>query len=115
MSKRPSLTVTLTAQTLGDLDEVAREWGCTPEQVALTAIYRLINEEAPSDEVYKTLPAPPPEPELEVLDDAAEALRAFIQEGVDSAERGELIPHDEVIAELRRRDEEALGAAKNAA
>ena len=27
-------------------------------------------------------------------------FRAFIQEGIDAADRGELIPHEEVMAEL---------------
>jgi len=31
------------------------------------------------------------------------AYLAFVQEGIDSADRGELIPHDEVMAELEAR------------
>ena len=102
MGKQETIPVSLDAERVADLDRAAAVLGCSREQAIVAAVIRWLDEESP-DEQWRSLPQPPPQPGLEVLDDAAKAARAFIQEGIDSAERGELVDHEEVIAELRRR------------
>jgi predicted transcriptional regulator len=103
MGKQQAISVSLDSDWMASLDELAVRLGCSREQLIRTAVVRLLDEEAPMDELWKSLPEPPPQEGLEVLDDAAKALRDVIQEGIDSAERGELVDHGDVIADLRRR------------
>lgn len=103
MGKRETIRVPLDVDLIKEIDKLAAEFGCSRDKLVGAAIQRFVSEESPLDDFWASLPNPPPEPGLEVLDEAAEALNAFIQEGIDSAEREELIDHEDVIAELKRR------------
>lgn len=79
MSKEP-ITAAVGADTLALVDKVAGLRGQSREEFAAEAIQRVAEHEA----------------------DFAD----FIQAGIDSADRGELIPHEEVMSELRAMIEE---------
>jgi predicted transcriptional regulator len=79
MSKT-SITAAVDAETLKLIDRVTGTRGQTREAFAAEAIQRVAEHEA----------------------DFAD----FIQAGIDSADRGELIPHEEVMSELRAMIEE---------
>lgn len=70
----------LDPETTALLDRVAKAKGKTRESYAAEAIQRVTEHEA------------------DFMD--------FIQEGIDCADRGELIPHEKVMEELRARIEE---------
>ena len=46
--------------------------------------------------------------------DYDEWFRAKVQEGIDAADRGELLSHEEVVKRARRRREELLGRKRSA-
>jgi len=68
------ITTRLDAETLALVDRVAKAQGRSRSWFAAQAIKRAAEAEA--------------------------EYQAFVQEGIDSADRGELIPHEEVMAEL---------------
>ncbi len=77
MSKSSVITARIDAETLALVDKIAAAQGRTRSWFAAQAVRRMAEEE--------------------------EAFLAFIQAGIDSADRGELIPHEEVFAHLRER------------
>ncbi len=77
MSKTSVITARLDQDTLDLVDKVAGAQGRTRSWFAAHAIREAAEREA------------------EYL--------AFVQEGIDAADRGELTPHDEVFARLRAR------------
>jgi len=79
MSKT-SITAAVDAETLALIDRVAGTRGQSREAFAAEALRRVAEHEA----------------------DFAD----FIQAGIDSAHRGELIPHEDVMSELRAMIEE---------
>ena len=79
MNKPASITAQVDAHTLAIVEELARVRGRSIEEFAAEAIQRVAESEAD--------------------------FRAFIQVGIDSADRGELIPHEQVMAELEARME----------
>lgn len=115
MSEARTLSVAIESALHAELVELATRWKVDLDHVVATALHRLVNDEALPDPIFASLPTPPPEPGLEVLDEAARALRKFIQEGIDSAARDAVIDHDELMAELRRRDASALERKKKSA
>ncbi len=68
------ITARLDPETLALVDRVAKAQGRSRSWFAAQAIKRAAEAEA--------------------------EYQAFVQAGIDSADRGELIPHDEVMAEL---------------
>lgn len=74
------ITASVDPETLALVDRVAQSRGQSREAFSAEAIRRVAEHEA----------------------DFAE----FIQAGIDSADRGELIPHEEVMSELRAMIEE---------
>jgi predicted transcriptional regulator len=70
----PTITATIDAETLAVVKRVARARGMTDAQFAAEAIRRV----AESDDDFD----------------------AFIQVGIDAIERGDVVSHDEVMAEL---------------
>lgn len=68
------ITTRLDPETLALVDRVAKAQGRSRSWFAAQAIKRAAEAEA--------------------------EYQAFVQEGIDSADRGELIPHEEVMAEL---------------
>ena len=115
MSERLALSVAIDPALHAELVELAARWKVDLDHVMATALHRIVNDEALQDPIFASLPMPPPEPGLEVLDDAAQALRKFIQVGIDSLRNEPAIPHDVVMAELMARDEAALGHKKKSA
>jgi len=107
-------------ETMQDLERLAAHFGCSVEHLATTALMRFVNEESrlfPTE--FDDLPAyESPDPLVQALYEAnrkaAEAFAAFIKPAEEAAERGELIPHEELMAQLRALDEEAR-AKRNAA
>ena len=77
MSKSTVITTRLDAETLGLVDKVASAQGRSRAWFAAEAIRRVAESEAD--------------------------FLAFVQAGIDSADRGELTPQDEVFANLRDR------------
>jgi predicted transcriptional regulator len=74
MSKTAVITARLDAETLALVDKVAKAQGRSRSWFAAEAIRRIAESEAD--------------------------FLAFVQEGIDAADRGELTPHDEVMAKL---------------
>jgi predicted transcriptional regulator len=68
------LTAQLDTATRAMVDRLAAQRGVTPEAFAAEAIQRVAESDAD--------------------------FLAFVQVGIDAADRGELIPHEEVMAEL---------------
>lgn len=79
MSKE-AIIAALDPETIAIVDRVARLRGQSREAFAAEAIQRVAEHE--------------------------EDFAAFIQAGIDSADRGELIPHDVVMSELKAMIEE---------
>jgi len=115
MSEGPALSVVVDPELHAELVELAGRWNVDLDHVVTTALHRLVNDEAVPDPKLASLPIPPPEPGLEVLGDAARALRKFIQEGIDSARNEPMIDHEDLMAELLRRDKAALERKKKSA
>ena len=70
------ITAELDAATMAIVDSLAAAKGMTGPQFAAEAIRRVVESEAD--------------------------YRAFIQVGIDAADRGDVVPHDQVMAELDR-------------
>ena len=70
------ITTRLDPETLALVDRVSKAQGRSRSWFAAQAIKRAAEAEA--------------------------EYQAFVQEGIDSADRGELVPHEEVMAELDR-------------
>ncbi len=77
MSKSAVITARLDAETLALVDRIASEQGRSRSWFAAEAIRRVAESEAD--------------------------FMAFVQAGIDSADRGELTPQDRVFADLRTR------------
>ena len=115
MSEGSALTVAIDPALHAELVELAGRWKVDLDHVVATALHRLVNDESVKDPMLASLPVPPPEPGLEVLDDAAQALRKFIQVGIDSLRNEPAIDHEDLMAELLRRDKAALERKKKSA
>jgi predicted transcriptional regulator len=74
MSKTAVVTARLDAETLALVDKVAKAQGRSRAAFAAEAIQRVAEHEAD--------------------------YLAFIQVGIDAADRGEFVPHEQVMAEL---------------
>lgn len=74
MATRASITAPIDPATLAMVNTLANARGITAEDFAAEAIRRVAESEAD--------------------------FRAFLQAGVDAADRGELVPHEQVMAEL---------------
>ena len=74
MNEHRSITVPFDEVTLRLVGELAAAQGMSPESFVAQAARRVAESEAD--------------------------FRSFIQQGIDEADRGDLVPHDEVMAEL---------------
>lgn len=79
MNKPTSITTQIDAETLALVEQLAEARGRSIEDFAAEAIQRVAESEAD--------------------------FRAFVQVGIDAAARGELVPHEQVMAELEARME----------
>jgi predicted transcriptional regulator len=77
MSKTAIVTTRLDQETLALVDQVASAQGRSRSWFTAQAIREVAEREA--------------------------AYLAFVQEGIDAADRGELVPHEDVFARLRAR------------
>lgn len=84
MSKTSVVTTRLDAETIALVDKVAADQGRSRAWFIAEAVRAAAEQEA--------------------------AFLAFVQEGIDSADRGELTPQDEVFANLRRRRQQRAAA-----
>lgn len=74
MNKPASITAPIDADTLAIVEQLARAQGRSVEQYAAEAIQRVAESDAD--------------------------FRAFVQVGIDAADRGEFISHEDMMAEL---------------
>lgn len=74
MNKPARITAELSAETLAMVEELAAWQGRSAAEFAAEAIQRVAEAEAD--------------------------YRAFIQEGIDAADRGDVVPHAQVMVEL---------------
>lgn len=115
------MTATLDAETLADLRRLAEHINCSVDHLVTTAVLRFVNEEIGAlprekDDPFADLP-PYEDPtvegralsEAEAAHDAA--FKAFIQVGEDAIARGDVISHEDLMAELRERYEQKRDAA----
>ncbi len=81
-----ALTIKVDARTQERLAEIAREEGKSPEQVAAELVSEFVNDDVPPGFLM-----------------SEEALRASLTEQMRRIESGEaeLIPHDQVMEEMR--------------
>jgi predicted transcriptional regulator len=79
MNKPAFITAPIDAETLALVEQLAEARGRSVEDYVAEAVQRVAESEAD--------------------------FRAFVQVGIDAADRGELIPHEEVMAELEARME----------
>lgn len=77
MSKTAVITARLDPETLAGLDEIAGRQDRSRAYLVAKAVRNLVDEER--------------------------NYHAFIQAGIDAADRGELIPHEEVMRQFRAR------------
>lgn len=74
MSKTSVVTLRLDDETIAQMDKLAKAQGRSRAWYAAQAVRRVVDSEAD--------------------------FAAFIQVGIDAADRGDVIPHEEVMAEL---------------
>jgi predicted transcriptional regulator len=74
MNEHRRITTALDAETIALVEEVARKRGLSSDAYAAEAIRRVVESDADFD--------------------------AFVQVGLNEAARGEVVPHEEVMAEL---------------
>jgi predicted transcriptional regulator len=79
MNKPAFITAPIDAETLALVEQLAQARGRSVEDYVAEAVQRVAESEAD--------------------------FKAFVQVGIDAADRGELIPHEEVMAELEARME----------
>jgi predicted transcriptional regulator len=79
MNKPASITAQIDGETMALIEQLARARGGSVQDFAAEAIQRVAESETD--------------------------LRAFIQVGIDAADRGALVPHEQVMAELEARME----------
>lgn len=76
MAKLQPITAELDADTMMAVERLAKKRGVTGQQFAAEAVRRVAESEEDFD--------------------------AFIQVGIDAIERGDVVPHEQVMAELDR-------------
>ncbi len=79
MNKPAFITAPIDAETLALVEQLAEARGRSVEDYVAEAVQRVAESDAD--------------------------LRAFIQVGINAADRGELVPHEQVMAELEARME----------
>ena len=101
MGKQETISFSLNAEQVADLDRVAAGLGCSREELIETAIGRFLDEGRDED----VRPA-----HVRLGFESSAELDAFVQVGVDAVERGDIVPHedverlfDEMIARQRAR------------
>ena len=122
MGKHEAITATVDDETLADLRKLAEHMNCSVDQLVTTAVLRFVNEEIDAitpDEWEDLPPYLPTEPTARALHDAREAahraLLAFLGEGEDDIANGRVISHEDLMAELRQLDDEALAKKRASA
>ena len=108
MGKHEAITATVDDETLADLGRLAEHMNCTVDHLVTTAVLRFVGEEigAITPDAFAHLPCyVETEPTALALDEAEgkarAALRAYLQEGTDAIARGDVISHEDLMAELR--------------
>lgn len=120
MDRPHVVTGALDDETLALLDRLAEHFGCTREHLVTTAVIRFVDEESRifPGEFDHLPPYVSDDPKQMALTEAeaavADAWRALIEEGEEAIKRGDLISHEDLMAELRALDNAAL-RKKNAA
>jgi predicted transcriptional regulator len=121
MGKSEAVTATLDAETLADLRRLAEHMNCSVDHLVTSAVLRFVDDELGAlppdkDDPFTGLP-PYEDPSVEgrALSEAeaahAAAFKAFIQVGEDAIARGDVISHEDLMAELRERYEQKRDAA----
>lgn len=79
MNRPASITAPIDAETLALVEQLAEAQGRSVEDYVAEAVQRVVESDAD--------------------------LQSFLRVGIDAADRGELIPHEQVMAELEARME----------
>lgn len=110
MSKAHPVTGEVPAEYHADLLRLAERWNVPVDHLVTTAVVRFVAEESRvlyKDEFADLPHYEDPSPTARALAEAQakvrEALDAYVKEGTDAIERGEVISHEDLMAELRAR------------
>lgn len=106
MDKAYPVAAELDARTFAELKHLSRQLDVSIDHLVATAVLRFVSDEMAASEAEERPAASSfaaVQPELAPLDAAAEAMRAFVRKGLDDIEAGRVIPHDEVMRQLRAR------------
>lgn len=110
MSKAQPVTGEVPADYHADLLRLAELWSLPVDHLVATAVIRFVAEESRvlyKDEFAHLPPYVDASPTARALDEAQararEALEAYIGEGTDAIECGDVISHEDLMAELRSR------------
>ena len=122
MGKHEAVTAAIDDETFADLRRLAEHMDCTVDHLVATAVYRFVNDEirAITPDEFAHIPRyVPEEPTARTLYDAEEvahqALLAFLKEGEDDIANGRVVSHEDLVAELKQLDDEALADKKASA
>lgn len=109
------MTATLDAETLADLRRLAEHMDCSVDHLVTSAVLRFVNEEigTVTPDEFAHLPAPPRDPSLdwEAIDRAQASFHAWLKEGEDDLASGNVISHQDLMAELKQLDDRAVAKA----
>lgn len=107
MGKSEAVTAALDAEALADLKRLAEHMDCSIDHLVTTAVLRFVNDEigAITPDEFAHLPTPPRDPSLDwdAIDKARASLSAWLKEGEDAIERGDIISHEDLMAGMRKR------------
>lgn len=109
-----TINAAVDAETLADLGRLAEHMNCSLDHLVTTAVLRFVNDEIGAitpDEFAHLPPYVEKEPIARALNEAESearvAMRAFLKVGEDAIERGDVISHEDLMAELHMLDDEA--------
>ena len=115
MGKSEAVTAALDAETLADLRRLAAHMNCSVDHLVTTAVVRFVNEEigAVEPDPFAHLPAPSRNPSLdwEAIDKAQASFHAWLKEGEDDLASGNVVSHEDLMAELKGLDDRAVAKA----
>lgn len=121
MGKHEAITAAVDSETLADLQRLAEHMNCSVDHLVATAVLRFVGEEIGAitpDEFAHLPPYVETEPTACALNEAEgkarAAMRAFLKVGEDAIQRGDTVSHEDLMAELRRLDEDAVSTKQAA-
>lgn len=95
MEASSTIELTLTEALLAEVDALAERWGATRAQIIEVALHSFASDEL----------------EQGSLQLGGQDLQRFIQTGIDAADRGDFVSHEEVVAWFAERKAKRLSIA----